>query len=434
MFKRVLLIAAGAFLLGQIAVVGLQLLQGHNPLPSAEASRRANEFEEVIRLVNRNYVRENDATYDKLTTTALESMLRSLDPHSEFLSKREFVSFKEDTSQEFGGIGVQIEMRDKRLTVVAPIGGTPGERAGLLRGDQFLKVDDHDVDGLALEECLTFLRGKPGSKVTLTIFRPRTSETMEKVVTREIIKVESVRDVRMLTPEIGYVRILQFGERTGAEFVTALDSLEAKGMKALVLDLRDNPGGLLDVAVEVAQPFFDKGELVVYTQGRDPKSRDDIRAEANRPRRGYPIAVLINSGSASASEIVAGTLKDTGRAVLVGEKSFGKGSVQTILPIQGGREAIRLTTALYYLPSGVVINGKGIEPNIPVTLTAEEDRKLAIQRNRLPLMTPEEFKQQFEFDPIEDRQETAAVDALRGVAAFSALPPAKKETETAMNR
>lgn len=420
MFKRVFVVATGAFLLGQLLIVSVQLVQGRSLFPATEATRRADEFREVIRLIHDNYVRDADASYEKLTNTALESLLRSLDPHSEFLSHREFDNFKADTSQEFGGIGVQIEMRDRRLTVVAPIGGTPGERAGLLRGDQFIKVDGRSVEGMSLDDCLDLLRGKPATPVQLTVYRPRTAETLEKSVVREIIKVESVREARMLSDGIGYVRVLQFGERTGAEFRAALDALEAQGLNSLVLDLRDNPGGLLDAAVEFVEPFFNDGELIVYTQGRKPESREEIRARRKQAPRDYPIAVLINSGTASAAEIVAGALRDTGRAVLIGEKSFGKGSVQSILPIRGG-EAIRLTTALYYLPSGAVINGRGIEPHVAVTLTAEEDRKLTIQRNRLELMTAEEFRQQFEFDPLEDRQLSAAVDALRGVRAFTAL-------------
>ena len=417
MFKRLLLVAAGAFLLGQALVLGVQFVQGRNVLPSREASRRSDQFRQVLHLINEHYVNENEAAYGRLTEAALESLLHSLDPHSEFLTEREFHNFRADTSQKFGGIGVQIEMRDRRLTVVAPIGDTPETRAGLMRGDQFLTVDDKNVDGLSLDACLDLLRGEPGSQVVIGMLRPRTGETYERSIRREVIKVESVRDVRMLDDAIGFLRILQFGERTGEEFLEALANLEVEGMKGLVLDLRDNPGGLLDSAVQVAEPFFDKGEIVTYTQGRDVDTRENIHARRSGPRRTYPIVILVNSGSASASEIVAGALHDTGRAVLVGEKSFGKGSVQTILSLRGGKEAIRLTTALYYLPSGAVINGKGVEPDIPITLTIEEDRRLGVQRNRLGLMSEAEFTEQFEFEPIEDRQLSAARDALRGVFA-----------------
>lgn len=418
MFKRLLIVGIGAFALGQVLLVSVQIAQGRGLFSGGEAGRSANEFEQVLRIINEHYVSETDAEIGALKSTALESVLHSLDPHSEFLSEGEFHSFREDTAQEFGGIGVQIEVRDDRLTVVAPIAGTPGERAGLLRGDQIITVDGEDITDMALEACLQLLRGKPGSTVSIEVFRPHSEETFERTITREVIQVESVRDVQMLEDSIGYIRLIQFGERTVDEFLKSLNGLEAQGMKALVLDLRDNPGGLLDVAADVLEPFFERGELILYTQGRDPRTREDIRARRRGDTRDYPIAVLINSGSASASEIVAGALRDTKRAVLVGEKSFGKGSVQTVFPIKGD-QAIRLTTALYYLPSGDVINGKGIEPHIPVTLTVDEDRKLAIQRNRLPLMTEQEFAAQFEFDPIEDRQLSAAVDAIRGVNALA---------------
>lgn len=427
MFKRLLLAFTAAVPAALVMLIGVQLATGRGPFFVTDAARKSAQFEEVIRLVNRYYVREADVDYSKLTEGAIDSMLHSLDPHSDFMSLREYGDFQDDTRGEFGGIGVHIEMREKRLTVVAPIGGTPGERAGLLRGDQFVKVDGKDMDGLSLQECLDLLRGKPGTAVAVTIHRPRTGETLEHTIVREVIKVQSVRDVRMIAPGIGLIRILQFGEKTAKEFMAALESLEGQDMQALVLDLRDNPGGLLDAAVKVAEPFFNRDELVVYTQGRTPDSREDILARPPGPRRTYPIAVLINSGSASASEIVAGALRDTHRAVLVGEKSFGKGSVQTILPVRHGG-AVRLTTALYYVPSGSVINGHGIEPHIPVTLSAEEDRKLAIQRNRLPVMTAEEFEEQFEFAPIEDRQLAAAIDALRGAAALEELEQARATT------
>lgn len=420
MFKRVLAITGLSCGVAGVLLLVVQFTPVGDVWLGGQARRQAADYEQVLRLIHEEYVGDAGKSYEDLSHQALEKLVRSLDPHSEFMVPREYVEFREETSGEFGGIGVQIEMRDQRLTVVAPIAGTPGDRAGLLRGDQFLRVDGRDITGLSLDECLALLRGQPGSEVRLTMARPRTGEEFECTIRREVIRVESVKDARMLQEDIGYVRLLQFGERTGAEFLAALEQLEAQGMRALVLDLRDNPGGLLNVAVEVAEPFFEPGELVVYTQGRRPESREDIRATPQGPRRDYPVAILVNSGSASASEIVAGALRDTHRAVLVGERTFGKGSVQTIFSIRRGGPAVRLTTALYHTPSGEVIHGKGIEPHIPVTLSAEEDRKLAIQRNRLPLMTAEEFREQFDFEPIEDRQLTAAVDSLRGVLALAA--------------
>jgi carboxyl-terminal processing protease len=414
MFKRLLLVAAVSFTVGQILVFGIRLSQGQSLFPSFEANRRANHIEDVLRIVSDNYVREVDASYDKLSDAALDGMLRSLDPHSDYMSQREFRDLQAETSQEFGGIGVQIEMRDGNLTVVAPIAGTPGERSGMMRGDMIVRIDDRLVESISMDDCLNLLRGWPGSQVNLVISRPRTGETFEKNIIREVITVDNVQDVQMLTGLIGYVRIIQFGERTGDEFEEALEALEEDGMQGLIIDLRDNPGGLLDAAVDVAEPFFERGELIVYTEGRERNSREEIKSRNDHARMELPMAVLVNSGSASASEIVAGALKDTKRAVIVGETSFGKGSVQTILPLRNN-DAVRLTTALYYTPSGETIHGNGVEPHIPVTLSAVDDRKLTIQRNRMDDLSEEEFVEQFGFDPIPDRQLGAAMDALRGL-------------------
>jgi carboxyl-terminal processing protease len=231
--------------------------------------------------------------------------------------------------------------------------------------------------------------------------------------------VDSVRDVRILPGGIGYLQLTEFSEQSGAEFDHALDRLIKDGATSLVLDLRNNPGGLLNAAVEVAEPFFRKGELIVYTQGRKAEDRDDYRSESSGEPLKLPMAVLINAGSASAAEIVAGALKDTGRAVIVGERSFGKGSVQSVFRLKNG-EGLRLTTARYYTPSGVSIHEKGIEPQVTVVMTPDEDSKLRLQRARSDVVAPKEFEERFAFTPIEDRQLQAAVDVLKGVTALSA--------------
>jgi carboxyl-terminal processing protease len=418
MFKRLLLVAAISFAVGQIVVGGVRFAQRGGFSAYWEANRRADSFREVLRIVNDHYVEEVRADYQTLTESALRGMLDSLDPHSEYLDRAKLARLRDDTSQQFGGIGVQIEQRRGFLTVVAPIAGTPGERAGLLSGDRIVQIDETSTERLSMDAAMGLLRGKPRSPVTLTVFRPATAETFERRIVREIIQVENVRDVRMLTPEIGYVRVLQFGERTGAEFLKALEELETAGMQALVLDLRNNPGGVLGSAIDVAQPFFARGELIAYTEGRQKDSRENLLARARGEPRSYPIAVLINSGSASASEIVAGALRDSRRAVLIGETTFGKGSVQSIVPLKNG-EALRLTTALYYTPGGAVIHGRGIDPHVPVVLTVDEERQLLIQRSRLELMTPAEFAEQFGFEPIEDRQLRAALEILQGVQALT---------------
>lgn len=383
----------------------------------AEYYGHVTHFGTVMDLVRDNYV-DGELDYEALTQAAIDGMLRSLDPHSELLVQSKYEDLQAHTRQEYGGIGIQIERRDERITVIAPIAGTPGEEAGVMPGDQIIKVGERDTEQMNLEEIVQLLRGKAKSEVTITFHRPQTGEMIEKTIVREVIQVESVRNARLMEEDIGYIQITQFGDRTGQEFLAAVESLEKNGMRGLVIDMRNNPGGLLTAAVEVAQVFFDLNEMVVYTQGRDERSRQEIKARRGGRGKKYPIAVLINSGSASASEIVAGALQDTKRAVVVGETSFGKGSVQSILPLRNN-EALRLTTARYYTPSGRVIHGNGVEPDIMVELPVEDEVKLRVQRNRPELTDPEEFMVRFGFTPVEDRQLQAAIDAIRGLFLYA---------------
>ncbi len=246
------------------------------------------------------------------------------------------------------------------------------------------------------------------------LYRPRLDKHIALTLVREIIKVESVSDVKVLEGGLGYIQLVHFSSETGREFRAALRKLEKADVKGLILDLRNNPGGLLDAAVEVAEPFFDRGELVVYTLGKDPQQREDFRARRRGLHLKLPIAVLINAGSASAAEVVTGALKDTRRAAVVGERSFGKGSVQTIFQLRQG-DGMRLTTALYYTPSGVSIHRQGIEPQVNVIMTPEEDNKLRLQRARTDVEDPVVFAERFGFTPIKDRQLQAAIDVLNGV-------------------
>jgi carboxyl-terminal processing protease len=271
------------------------------------------------------------------------------------------------------------------------------------------------VDNTAVSNSVVSqLRGKPKTRVAVGLYRPATHVNLNLTLMREVIKIESVRDVRILADGVGYVQLTEFSEHTGEQFGRALDKLLEQGVTSLVLDLRNNPGGLLDAAVEVAEPFFKKGELIVYTQGRKPGDREDLRAERDGAPLDLPVAVLINAGSASAAEVVTGALKDTGRAVVVGERSFGKGSVQSVFTLKNG-EGLRLTTARYYTPSGVSIHEKGIAPQVEVIMTPDEDDKLSRQNARPDLTNSAEFKERFGFYPIEDRQLAAALDVLKGV-------------------
>ena len=415
MFKRILTLTAGVVLGLALAVAGRRVVAAWNLFPPRDLSKSSAYVREVMQLVNENYVDEKSAAYDQLAKNAIHGMVETLDPHSEFLEAKDNKEFEEDLSGEFGGIGIEVESRNGRAVVIASLADTPGSRAGIQRGDVIVSIDGKPVENTAAGDgVVSQLRGKPKTSVTVGLFRPATDKNLTLSLTREVIKIESVRDVRVLEDGVGYVQLTEFSEHTGEQFGKALDTLIDQGMTSLVLDLRNNPGGLLDAAVDVAEPFFRKGELIVYTQGRKPGDREDMRAERDGPPLAIPLAVLINAGSASAAEVVTGALKDTGRAVIVGERSFGKGSVQSVFPLKNG-EGLRLTTARYYTPSGVSIHEKGIAPQVEVIMTPDEDDKLSRQHARPDLVDAKEFKERFGYDPIEDRQLQAALDVLKGV-------------------
>lgn len=319
-------------------------------------------FADVYNQIRVGYVEEIDDS--TLLEYAIQGMLMSLDPHSVYLTKEAFDDLQTNTSGEFSGLGLEVGMEDGYVKIIAPIDGSPAAEAGLQTGDVILKLDNQAVKGMSLGEAIDHMRGPKGSDILLTIGRPGETEPFDVTLTRDTIKVASVRE-RILEPGYGYIRIAQFQTHTGEDVSESLGKLEKDGaLKGLVLDLRNNPGGVLRASVDVADIFMDGG-LVVYTEGRLANS--DVRYEAQPvdDAQGIPVVVLINGGSASASEIVAGALQDHGRAVIMGTNSFGKGSVQTVLPISESR-AVKLTTALYFTPNGRSIQAAGIEPDIQV--------------------------------------------------------------------
>jgi carboxyl-terminal processing protease len=418
MFKRILTVGTGVVLGVALTVAGARVAAAWNLFPSRDLSRSASYVREVMQLVGENYVDGKTAAYEQLAKAALHGMVESLDPHSEFLEAKDNEEFEEDLVGEFGGIGIQVETRQGQAVVIAPLAGTPGERAGIQRGDVIVSIDGKAVGtNPTMDGIVSRLRGKPKTRVLVGVFRPSTKTTLDLALVREVIKIESVRDVRVIGDGVGYVQVSEFSEHTGEQFGQALVQLRKWGATGLVIDLRNNPGGLLDAAVEVAEPFFKKGELIVYTQGRKPSDREDYKAEAEGPPWALPLAVLINAGSASAAEVVTGALRDTGRAVVVGERSFGKGSVQSVFKLKNG-EGMRLTTARYYTPSGVSIHEKGIAPQVEIVMTSDEDDKLRRQRARPDITDAKEFQERFGFEPIEDPQLAAAVDVLKGVRLF----------------
>ncbi len=321
-------------------------------------------FTEVVNRVKTAYVEPiDDAT---IFDNAINGILSGLDPHSAYLKPDAFKDLQINTSGEFGGLGIEVGMEDGFVKVVSPIDDTPAMRAGILAGDLIVKLDKKPVKGMTLMEAVKIMRGKPGTPIILTVVREGQNEPLEIRVVRDVIKVRSVKS-KQLEPGYGYIRVAQFQVHTGRDLVKALQKLETEHgvMKGIVLDLRNNPGGVLQSAVDVADTFLTEGEIV-YTKGRLPNSEVHYRATEKGTFSSLELVVMINGGSASASEIVAGALQDHRRALIVGEKSFGKGSVQTVAPLSTNDRALKLTTALYYTPNGRSIQAQGIEPDLVV--------------------------------------------------------------------
>jgi carboxyl-terminal processing protease len=369
----------------------------------------------AVELIRQDYVDEEKTDYEDLIYSALRGMLEDLDPHSDFMEPKDFQTMQQDTRSEFGGLGVVVGMKNDRLTIVAPMEGTPGFRAGLLPGDVLLEIDGQTAEKMSLRDAVDQLRGEAGTAVDLAVAREGEPEALRFEIEREVIKVPSVRGTQVLEgagPKIGYVRVTQFSEPTGREFVRALDELERQEIEALVLDLRFNPGGLLGSAVELAGEFLPAGELVVYTEGRSAAARRRYVAPGKgRPPRTWPMAVLVNGASASGAEIVAGALKDSGRALVVGETTFGKGSVQSVVSLPDG-SAVRLTTAEYFTPGRQPIHTHGVEPHVHATMRAEDEARLLAQRRQQDLPPGSRSE---ELEAVEDVPLQRAADALRGV-------------------
>jgi carboxyl-terminal processing protease len=393
-----------------------------NKAPVVEARELAyDEIElltEVMLLVKKNYVDEK--TYKEIVNGALHGMLQALDPHSSFLDPAAYKDILEETSGTYSGIGITIGMKDGILTVIAPIEDTPAFRAGLQAGDKILKINSEKTTGMDLKDAVKRLKGPRGSEVAVTVLGLADDKPREVKIVRDNIEMPVIKGTRIIRDGVGYIRITQFTDPTGQLLQDALDKLSAQGMNALVLDLRNNPGGLLRAAIDVSQRFLERGQLIVTTKGREGVyDKMEARAGGDRHSTGFPVAVLINGGSASASEIVAGALHDQKRAVLVGDTTFGKGSVQSILPLKSATNtAIRLTMALYYTPSGKQINDKGIEPDVPVPLLADEWRK--VQMKRVQIENPAQFsdEEKKQYNDVVDRQLERAVDLLQALKVF----------------
>jgi carboxyl-terminal processing protease len=362
-------------------------------------------FTEALSYVESNYVEEVES--EKVIQGAIRGMLKTLDPHSSFMPPDVYREMQVETEGRFGGLGIEITMRDDVLTVVSPIEGTPAFRAGIQPGDQIVKVDGESTKEMSLVDAVKKLRGPEGSSVTIAIFRQGFTEPKDFTLSRAVIQIKSVRWTK-LKDDIGYVKLRSFHKTTEEELEEALRDLGEQQIKALVLDLRNNPGGLLEQAISVSNVFLEGGQLIVYTKGRLPNQNMKGFAKSDGFHVTYPVAVLINGGSASASEIVAGALQDLNRATVIGTQSFGKGSVQTIIPLSDG-SGLRLTTAKYYTPKGCEIHGKAITPDIVVEKPQEAENPEGEQkspRNRRQIELPGD-------DLTDDPQLQKAVDFLK---------------------
>ena len=370
--RLIVIVALGMFLSGWLAA-------GWLPGPttaqaqSSPAYAELQLFTDVLSIVRRSYV--EDVPVKELIYGAIDGMMASLDPHSGFMPPDLYKELKIDTRGEFGGLGIEITLKDEFLTIVTPIEDTPAFRAGLEAGDRIYKIDNQLTKGMEIMEAVKLMRGAPGSEVTISVMRDSFERPKDFTLKREVIKIKSVKP-KLLDAGFGYVRVAQFQERTGSDLEKALETLRKENngaLKGLILDLRNNPGGLLEQAVEMADLFLAEGKIV-YTKGREADAEMEFNARRSGTEPDYPMVILINGGSASASEIVAGALQDHGRAVVLGTQSFGKGSVQTIMPL-GDDSGLRLTTALYYTPKGTSIQAKGIVPDIEVQPAEVKEKK-----------------------------------------------------------
>ena len=403
---------------------------------AADTYRQLSLFGDVFQRVRSDYVEKPDDS--KLVESAINGMLAGLDPHSSYMDAKSFGDMQIEKTGKFGGLGIEVTMEDGLIKVVAPIDATPAHKAGIMANDIITHLDDEPVQGLTLNQAVEKMRGPVNTKIKLKIMRKGADKPVEVSITRDIIRVRSVRS-RMEGDDVGYVRVTQFNEQTTEGLKKAITDLSAQAgdkLKGFVIDMRNNPGGLLDQAISVSDAFLEKGEIV-STRGRNAEETQRFNARAGDLTKNKPIIVLINGGSASASEIVAGALQDHKRATVIGTRSFGKGSVQTIIPLGSGNGALRLTTARYFTPSGRSIQAKGIVPDIEVLQDVPEELKArtdtkgeASLRGHLKAEGSEETGSQSYIppDPKDDKALHTSLDLIRGIIKNSAYPPNPKTT------
>lgn len=389
-------------------------------------------FSEALSLVRKNYVEE--VKPKELIYGSIKGMLGSLDPHSSFMTPEQYKEMQVDTKGEFGGVGIQIGIKDSMLTVIAPIEDTPAYKAGIKSGDKIIKINNDFTKDMSLQDAVSKMRGVPSSTVKITIIREGWKETRDFTITREVIKVKSVKS-KTLEDGIGYIKINQFQEQTSSDLAQAMENMSQDNINSLVLDLRNNPGGLLNSAIDVSGQFLPSGKLVVFIKDKKGE-KIEYRSNKNTANSTIPMVVLVNQGSASASEIVAGALKDWNRAVVIGTQTFGKGSVQSVVPLTDG-SALRLTTAKYYTPKGISIQSTGITPDIVVKaeiknggkgrpVIREKDLERHLKNGEDIEEKPSEPEEiiPMEIDEKDDTQLQRAIDLLKTWKVFKELPKA----------
>ncbi len=388
-------------------------------------------FSYTLTTIQADYVEElkpKDLIYG-----SLKGMLNTLDPHSQFLDPEEYLELKTETQGKFGGLGIEISIRDGLLTIITPIEGTPAWEAGIQPGDRIVKIEGELTRNITLNDAVKKLRGDPGTKINITILREKSFEIKDFEIVREIIHIQDVKYPQILKDKIAYIRLTEFREDSAKEFRKALDDLKEQGAESLILDLRNNPGGLLNVAIDITEEFLPEGELIVSTKGRRDSQNTETRSTNRNHLFDWPMVVLINEGSASGSEILAGALKDNKRAIILGTQSFGKGSVQSVIPLPDG-SGLRLTTSKYFTPSGVSIHGKGIEPDIIIEKIEKEKEEESESQKKIETIFENVEKHDEEMDDADsekddkaqktkkrllaDNQVQSAISVLKGIRVY----------------
>ncbi|NVO14327.1 MAG: S41 family peptidase [Rhodoplanes sp.] len=440
MMRKTSLVLLGAAAGAALTVFAIQppttgLLWSSAKAASTDTYRQLNLFGDIFERVRSHYVEKPDDS--KLVESAINGMLNGLDPHSSYMDPKSFRDMQVQTRGEFGGLGIEVTMEDGLVKVVAPIDDTPAAKAGIRANDVITHLDGEAVQGMTLNQAVEKMRGPVNTKINLKVMRKGADKPIEIAITRDIIRVRSVRS-RIEGTDVGYIRVTQFNEQTTEGLKKAIGDITAQippeKLRGFVIDLRNNPGGLLDQAISVSDTFLDRGEIV-STRGRDPDETQRFNARPGDLTKGKPVIVLVNGGSASASEIVAGALQDHKRATLVGTRSFGKGSVQTIIPLGAGNGALRLTTARYYTPAGRSIQAKGIVPDIEVLQEVPEEVKSRAEmrgesslRGHLKADGEEQAGSQSYVPPEakDDKALNLALELMRGTQVNAAFPPSAK--------